>query len=36
LQRMHADREALYREVADVIVRVDGRSATEVAEAVLR
>jgi shikimate kinase len=36
LQRMHADREALYREVADVIVRVDGRTATEVAEAVLR
>jgi shikimate kinase len=36
LQRMHTDREPLYREVADLIVRVDGRSAVEVAEAVLR
>ena len=36
LQRMHTDREPLYREVAHLIVRVDGRSAAEVAEAVLR
>jgi shikimate kinase len=36
LQRMHTDREPLYREVAHLIVRVDGRSAADVAEAVLR
>ncbi len=36
LQRMHAQREPLYREVADVIVLVDHRSPNEVAEAVLR
>ena len=33
---MYAEREALYREVADVIVLVDNRSPNEVAEAVLR
>lgn len=36
LQRMHDDREALYREVADAIVFVDHRSVGEVVEAVLR
>jgi shikimate kinase len=36
LQRMQAEREPLYREVADVIVLVDHRSPSEVAEAVLR
>jgi len=36
LQRMHAQREALYREVADAIVLVDHRSPGEVVEAVLR
>lgn len=36
LRRMWAEREPLYREVADAIVSVDGRSANEVAEAVLR
>lgn len=36
LQRMWDEREALYREVADAIVSVDGRSINEVAEAVLR
>lgn len=36
LQRMHDDREPLYREVADQIVRVDGRTSAEVVEAVLR
>ncbi len=36
LQRMYAEREALYREVADAIVTVDGRSVNEVVEAVLR
>jgi shikimate kinase len=33
---MQAEREPLYREVADVIVLVDHRSPSEVAEAVLR
>ncbi|MBI4884071.1 MAG: shikimate kinase [Actinobacteria bacterium] len=36
LNRMCAEREPLYREVADAIVRVDHRSVHEVAEAVLR
>ena len=36
LQRMHAQREALYREVADAIVLVDHRSPADVVEAVLR
>ena len=36
LQRMHDQREKLYREVADAIVLVDHRSPNEVAEAVLR
>jgi shikimate kinase len=36
LRKMFADREALYREVADAIVRTDGRSVGEVVEAVLR
>jgi shikimate kinase len=36
LARMWEQREALYREVADVIVSVDGRSIAEVAEAILR
>ncbi|MGD9703625.1 MAG: shikimate kinase [Acidimicrobiia bacterium] len=36
LQRMHEQRAALYREVADAIVRVDGRSVGEVVDAVLR
>lgn len=36
LQRMMRDREPLYREVADAIVLVDHRSASEVVEAVLR
>jgi shikimate kinase len=36
LQRMWAEREALYREVADAIVSVDQRSVSEVVEAVLR
>lgn len=36
LQRMHAQREALYREVADAIVLVDNRSPADVLEAVLR
>jgi shikimate kinase len=36
LQRMHEDREKLYREVADAIVLVDHRSVAEVVEAVLR
>ena len=33
---MYEIREPLYREVADAIVSVDGRSAHDVAEAVLR
>ena len=36
LQRMHAQRQELYREVADAIVLVDNRTPNEVAEAVLR
>lgn len=36
LQRMHAGREKLYREVADAIVLVDNRTPADVAEAVLR
>lgn len=36
LRRMCADREPLYREVADAIVLVDARSLTDVVEAVLR
>jgi shikimate kinase len=36
LRRMYGERETLYREVADAIVRVDGRSVAEVADAVLR
>jgi shikimate kinase len=36
LRRMHQTREPLYREVADMIVSVDGRSVYDVAEAVLR
>lgn len=36
LQRMWDQREPLYREVADAIVSVDGRSIVDVAEAVLR
>lgn len=36
LQRMAEERAPLYREVADLIVRVDGRSTHEVVEAVLR
>lgn len=36
LRRMHDSREPLYREVADLIVSVDGRSANDVVEAILR
>jgi shikimate kinase len=36
LQRMWDERQPLYQEVADAIVSVDGRSITEVVEAVLR
>jgi shikimate kinase len=36
LAKMWQQREALYREVADVIVSVDGRSILDVAEAILR
>lgn len=36
LNRMWAEREVLYREVADVIVSVDSRSVAEVVEAILR
>ena len=36
LRRLAAEREPLYREVADAIVSVDGRSVDEVVEAVLR
>ena len=36
LRRMYEQREAMYREVADVIVTVDGRSVTDVVDAVLR
>jgi shikimate kinase len=36
LRRMHQIREPLYREVADMVISVDGRSVHDVAEAVLR
>jgi shikimate kinase len=36
LRAMHQQRSELYREVADAIVLVDGRSVHDVAEAVLR
>jgi shikimate kinase len=36
LQRMADERAPLYREVADLVVRVDGRSLHEIVEAVLR
>ncbi len=36
LRRMFSEREHLYREVADIIVLVDGRSVADVVEAVLR
>ena len=36
LQRMAETREPLYREVADLIITVDGRSVSDVVEAVLR
>jgi shikimate kinase len=36
LRQMWEDRAPLYREVADAIVRVDGRSVHDVVEAVLR
>ena len=36
LQRMYDERAVLYREVADAIVLVDGRSVSEVVDAVLR
>jgi shikimate kinase len=36
LQTMAEDREPFYREVADVIITVDGRSVNDVVEAVLR
>jgi len=36
LRRMASEREDLYREVADAIVSVDGRSIHEVVEAVMR
>ncbi len=36
LQRMYTERQELYREVADAIVTVDGRSVNDVVEAVLR
>ncbi len=36
LARMHATREALYREVADAVISVDHRSIDDVVEAVLR
>jgi shikimate kinase len=36
LRHMHDTREALYREVADLIVSVDGRSVGDVVEAILR
>ncbi len=36
LQAMHDTREPLYREVADMIVTVDGRSVIDVVDAVLR
>jgi shikimate kinase len=36
LRRMHDTREPLYREVADMVISVDGRSVHDVAEAILR
>ncbi|MEY2582945.1 MAG: shikimate kinase [Ilumatobacteraceae bacterium] len=36
LQRMHDQRQELYREVADAVVLVDNRTPNEVTEAVLR
>jgi shikimate kinase len=36
LQRMYDERAVLYRGVADAIVLVDGRSVSEVVDAVLR
>jgi hypothetical protein len=36
LKKMWAEREPLYREVADAIVGIEGRSIHEVLEAVLR
>lgn len=36
LQRMADERAPLYREVADVVIGVDGRTAKDVAEVVLR
>ncbi|MEX1104586.1 MAG: shikimate kinase [Ilumatobacteraceae bacterium] len=36
LRRMQQAREPLYREVADVIVSADGRSVSDVVEAILR
>ena len=36
LQKMFAERTPLYRQVADAIVLVDGRSVTDVVDAVLR
>jgi len=36
LRRMHEIREPLYREVADLIVSVDGRGVGDVVEAILR
>ena len=36
LQKMWTERESLYREVADAIVGIEGRSVHEVLEAVLR
>ncbi|TPW16108.1 MAG: aroK [Acidimicrobiaceae bacterium] len=36
LRAMHEVRDPLYREVADMIITVDGRSVHEVAEAILR
>ncbi|CAB4581999.1 unannotated protein [freshwater metagenome] len=36
LRRMHETREPLYREVADLIVSVDGRTVNDVVEAILR
>jgi shikimate kinase len=36
LRGMHEAREPLYREVADMIITVDGRSVNDVVEAVLR
>ena len=36
LRRMHQAREPLYRQVADMVISVDGRSTYEVVEAILR